>query len=595
MVDGDGARFGKYRLLRKLGEGGFGTVYEALLPGPMGFTKRVAIKKLRGHLLGEDDRVVQALINEARIGGLLHHDNVVDILEFGQVGRHYYMAMEHVAGATLTEILRICSKRGVRLPPFAVVEWARQITRGLAHAHDLRDVDGNHVGLVHRDLKPSNVIVDRSGVAKVADFGIAKAASNLYRTTTEGAAKGTPRFMSPEQIRADRALTAASDLYSLGLVIYEMATGLPLHAETSVPALVHRILTVELDDEIRAADEAIAGLGPVLERCLRKDPADRYGSAEALGRDLAELARTYPPEAEMADVVARILPGVDEVPEPPLLTTGDLDLESADQPLPVTAPDLATATATAREKLAPTRWSEFSAAFDPRAAGLAGLEGRERGKRRRPWVVAVAVVGAIVVFFGLLWLGRLAGDRKSTPTGPNNRIGSEAWWQGQHAAHGGGETEAGRGSELPLAPTTGGSERAGWQGQLAVPGEAEAEAETEPEFEPEPEPEPESETESEPETEIEPEFETEPEPEPEPDLAPGSVSLNWKPWALVSIDGRRVDRPVLAAHPLDGGPHTIELVCPSLGDIRKEITVQIDGQHERLGCWNFREEKFGCD
>ena len=161
MVDGDGARFGKYRLLRKLGEGGFGTVYEALLPGPMGFTKRVAIKKLRGHLLGEDDRVVQALINEARIGGLLHHDNVVDILEFGQVGPHYYMAMEHVAGATLTDILRLCAKRGVRLPPFAVVEWGRQMARGLAHAHDLRDVDGNPVGLVHRDLKPSNVIVDR--------------------------------------------------------------------------------------------------------------------------------------------------------------------------------------------------------------------------------------------------------------------------------------------------------------------------------------------------------------------------------------------------------------------------------------------------
>ena len=85
-------------------------------------------------------------------------------------------------------------------------------------------------------------------------------------------------------------------------------------------------------------------------------------------------------------------------------------------------------------------------------------------------------------------------------------------------------------------------------------------------------------------------------PEPStPDPSPGQLSLNWKPWALVSIDGQRVDRPVLAGHALEGGRHTIELVCPSLDGARKVITVDIDGQHERLGCWNFREDRFGCD
>ena len=453
MVEGDGARFGKYRLLRKLGEGGFGTVYEALLPGPMGFTKRVAIKKLRGHLLGEDDRVVQALINEARIGGLLHHDNVVDILEFGQVGPHYYMAMEHVSGATLTDILRLCARRGVRLPPFAVVEWGRQIARGLAHAHDLRDVDGNPVGLVHRDLKPSNVIVDRSGVAKVADFGIAKAASNLYRTTTEGAAKGTPRYMSPEQIRADGELTPASDLYSLGLVIYELATGHPLHDETSVPALVHRILTAELGDEVERADEAIAGLGPVLERCLRRDPADRHGSAVALGRDLAELARVHPAEAEMADVVARILPDIDEAPAVPLLTTGDLDLASADEPLVNTLPDMATATATARNQLEPTRWSEFSRAFD---GGLAGLERRKRSKRRL-WAIGLATIIGLLLFVGIVWLSGLDRDRGTTPWWPHNRVGlaeseSEPEPETETESEFESESETERPSAFPMTP-----------------------------------------------------------------------------------------------------------------------------------------------
>ena len=569
MNDSSGARFGKYRILRKLGEGGFGTVYEAILPGPMGFTKRVAIKKLRGHLFDEDHRVVQALINEARIGGLLHHDNVVDILEFGQVDKHYYMAMEYVDGAPLSEVLRLCAKRGVLLPPFATVEWGRQICRGLAHAHDLRDVDGKPVGLVHRDLKPSNIIIDGSGVAKVADFGIAKAASNMYRTTSEGVAKGTPRYMSPEQIRAEGELTSSSDIYSLGLLFYEMATGHPLYDEVGVPALVHRILTSEVSGEIRAADGVIPGLGPILERCLEKHPEDRFESAAAVGRELVELAKVHALEAEMTDVVAPILPRVERAPAPPIMTTGDLDLDAGDEtPRIHEIAPAPTDTKTVRVGLEPTRWSDFSRAFE-----TGGTRAAVEKKKRSPITLVVALLACVALGVFALWVGFQNRGDETPPFSPHNVL-------------------------------------------LGSPSEPEPEPEPEPETEPEPEPvcrttesEPEpvcrtTESESEPvcrttESESEPVRRTA-EPEPvrrtaEPVLQSGQVSLNWKPWALVSIDGQRVDRPVLAGHPLEGGKHTIELVCPSLDGKRKVIAVEIDGQHERLGCWNFREDRFGCD
>lgn len=134
-----GAQVGKYRVVRRLGEGAFGAVYEALLPGPMGFTKRVAIKKIRSSLVRQDPRFVQSMINEARIGGLLHHANIVDVLEFDQVGERYFIAMEFVDGPTLAQALEACKTHKVLLPRFAMVDIAMQICRGLHYAHTFRD------------------------------------------------------------------------------------------------------------------------------------------------------------------------------------------------------------------------------------------------------------------------------------------------------------------------------------------------------------------------------------------------------------------------------------------------------------------------
>ncbi len=525
-----GARFGKYRLVNKVGEGAYGKVYEAILPGPMGFTKRVAIKKLHDRLLaGGGEKFVRGLVNEARVGGLLHHVNVVDILEFGQEGPHYYIAMEYVHGVTLSEMLAQCAQREALLPRFAVLDFGLQMCRGLEHAHTLRDEAGQTLGLVHRDLKPSNILINTDGVAKISDFGIVKAASNRFQTTDERSAKGTPRYMSPEQIRAQADLTARSDLYSLGLLLYEMAVGSPLYGGMTIPEVVHRSLHEDLADDIARAEEFLPGLGPILERCLARDPEDRYESAAAVGQDLRALVQRHPSEAELSEVVARVMPVVDRPAYRPIETTGDLDLASvADEESESATTGTMTATLTADAGA----WEHFTQVFTDGSAAIAPQPAPPES-RRGPWWLLL--VGAVVV-----------------------GVAAPVLWT---------SLEGGRGGGSPVEPAT--------------PDPVEPRTV-------EPDPDPVTESLPDPVTEAPPPVAVEP-------PRPGTVTLNWQPWAVVRIDGEVVDVPVLARYPLDGGEHRISLTCPTLGDKTREFTVEIDGTDEHLGCWNFREDRRGCE
>jgi len=308
---GDGVPFGKYRIVRKLGNGAVGTVYEALLPGPLGFAKRVAIKRIRPSVLDQDPTIRQSMINEARIGGLLHHDNIVDVLEFDRADDQYYLAMEFVDGLTLADILRICRRRRVMLPRFAVVAIAQGVCRGLHHAHRLRDHEGLHLRLVHRDLKPSNIIVNRGGTPKILDFGIAKATSNLVTTTTGASIKGTPRYMSPEQITGNTTLDPRSDLFSLGAILYELITLRPAFEADSVLTLAYRIVAGDTGDLIAHSEDVFPGSGAILGSLLTKQPDDRYPDARTLAEDVRELGRSYPAEADMAEVMGRLLPAAE--------------------------------------------------------------------------------------------------------------------------------------------------------------------------------------------------------------------------------------------------------------------------------------------
>jgi eukaryotic-like serine/threonine-protein kinase len=302
--------FGRYTLLALLGEGGMATVYLAEFRGPAGFRKRAALKVIRWAAVGEDEARTRALINEARVGGLLKHPNIVDTYDFGLVDDHPYVAMELVEGVDLARLLQ---GRGP-LPPAVALSVCASICAGLQHAHNLAD-GGRLLQLVHRDLKPSNVLVGPSGEVKVVDFGLAKATAVGGDTTATGLAKGTPPYMSPEQLRAE-PLDRRSDLFALGAVLYELLTGERFFDQPTAPSIIMAINEVERHiappSKLARLDELAPGATALAHRCLRYAPDQRPDDATEIRLELQRLAAglsmDVPADDWLADAVAELVP-----------------------------------------------------------------------------------------------------------------------------------------------------------------------------------------------------------------------------------------------------------------------------------------------
>ncbi|HYA25685.1 MAG TPA: protein kinase [Terriglobales bacterium] len=273
-----GARFGAYEILQRLGAGGMGEVYRAR---DTRLGREVAIKTLLLNR-GSHPDALSRFEQEARAASALNHPNIVTIYELGHESGMRYIAMELVDGATLRSLLA-----SGPIPFRKSVVIAAQIADGLAKAHE--------VGLIHRDLKPENLMVSRDGTVKVLDFGLAKllkpdrGSSDSSTTITEhGTVVGTVGYMSPEQATGEE-LDFRSDQFSFGSVLYEMATGTPAfkkktHAETTAAIL--------RDEPERLGAKALQAPAPfiwIVERCLAKDPAQRYASTRDLARDLAAV------------------------------------------------------------------------------------------------------------------------------------------------------------------------------------------------------------------------------------------------------------------------------------------------------------------
>ncbi len=402
-----GARFGRYRIVRRIGHGAFGTVYEALLPGPEGLAKRVALKKLRASVIEREPTFARSMVNEARIGALLHHPNVIEVLEAGHVGRHYFLAMAFVDGADLGQILTLCRARGVALPRFAALELGRQICRGLHHAHELTDADGETLRLVHRDLKPSNILVGREGVARIADFGVARSTTNLFTTTLSGVIKGTPRFMSPEQVSGEGELTRRSDLFSFGGILFEMTAGRHLFDAPSLPSMAHAILHDDLAPRLEEAEAALPGIRPILDRLLQRDPLARFSNAREVEERLAALAADHPPDSDLEAVIDKLMPRIDRSGSVPILDAAALarDLEQADappKPGEERSPDRDGSTV-ARAPVSMS-WGRFESAFEASTRpheedvpAVPPVEVATRPRRSRaPLVIGLVVLAAAV-------------------------------------------------------------------------------------------------------------------------------------------------------------------------------------------------------
>ena len=293
-------QFGGYELHSLLGKGGMARVYRASRVGPRGFSKEVALKLL-DPAATKTDQQIAALTDEARLGGLLRHPNIVATDEFGQVGQHFFIALELVDGWTLDKLLDHQAKKGVAVPRAAALEILISLCRGLAHAHSLTDRDGSLLHVVHRDVKPGNVMISRRGEVKVMDFGIAKAATNIYLTQVK-TTRGTPLFMSPEQVMGED-LDARSDLFSLGGILQELVTLAPTFRQTEMIAVLRAVLDVDIGEAIERVRSTWPEILPVFLRCMQEKPDERYPDALTLARDLEQLRRQTSSQIGVAEWV----------------------------------------------------------------------------------------------------------------------------------------------------------------------------------------------------------------------------------------------------------------------------------------------------
>ncbi|MBI5479774.1 MAG: serine/threonine protein kinase [Deltaproteobacteria bacterium] len=288
-----GAMLGSYRVLRVLGEGGVGTVYEA---EHLRLGRKVAAKVLHPGLAAQQDVVVR-LFNEARAVNEIRHPHIVDVEDFVAVGGHVYIVVERLEGL---DLLRLIARAGP-LAPERVAHIGAQVADALAAVHA--------VGILHRDLKPANVfLIERDGdrdYCKVLDFGIAKFATDERGLTKLGTSVGTPEYMAPEQILG-RPVDARADIYSLGMVMYEALTGAPAFRSESYTEVLRAQCTAPVPPPSeRSGSPVPAALEAIVMTCLEKAPEARFGRMEEV-RDALRSGAAPPAPARRRGEVATV-------------------------------------------------------------------------------------------------------------------------------------------------------------------------------------------------------------------------------------------------------------------------------------------------
>ena len=304
-------KFGKYTLLRRLATGGMAELFLALHRSVAGFEKLVVIKRILPEM-AKDQGFITMFLQEARIAATFSHPNIVTIFDVGAVDKSYFIAMEHIHGEDLRSVVRGMKPKAVtEFPLEHAVGMGIGVASGLAYAHEKRDLAGNPLHIVHRDISPQNILVTFTGDVKIVDFGIAKAtqekgespevllnpsveaqkAHDPEHHTKVGQLKGKVPYMSPEQARGE-ALDGRSDIFALGVILFELCTGRRLFRGPNEYETLRMITEGEYPRPAQVNPRISAALEAVIMRALSKDVAKRYQNARDLQADLENVART---------------------------------------------------------------------------------------------------------------------------------------------------------------------------------------------------------------------------------------------------------------------------------------------------------------
>ncbi len=280
-------RFGKYLLLERVNVGGMAEVFKARPIGVAGFDRILAIKRILPNLI-EDEEFVRMFIDEARIATQLKHDNIVQIYELGKQGEHYYIAMEYIASRDLRGLLDRLRAAGQLMPIAQAAYLTAKVAEGLDYAHRRRDPQGNPMHIIHRDVSPQNILVGFDGEVKVIDFGIAKAANRASKTQA-GVLTGKFGYMSPEQVRG-LPIDRRSDVFAVGVLLYEMLTGERLFIGESDFSTLERVRNAEVIPPSSFNKKITPQLERIVLKTLAREVEDRYQWGSELARDLQSFA-----------------------------------------------------------------------------------------------------------------------------------------------------------------------------------------------------------------------------------------------------------------------------------------------------------------
>jgi serine/threonine-protein kinase len=297
-------------ILRKLAEGGMGTVYLAEQLGTAGFSKTVAVKVIKREWL-RDKRALELFIGEARLVADLVHANICQVYSLNRHHGQLFIVMEYLHGLGLEKFLAAHKAAGY-LPPAEYSAFiASRVTRGLAYAHTKKGRDGRPLGVVHRDVTPSNVILDFRGFVKLTDFGIALAVTT-HGLDRPGVVTGKICYMSPEQARAE-PVDFRSDIYSLGLVLYELLTGTRVYSATTVED-VREQMKRKIRPPHELNDNVPEELSKICMKALHHDPLDRFQSAKDFGNSLEYFMyhdRWGPTNEKLAAYLQKVFPDIE--------------------------------------------------------------------------------------------------------------------------------------------------------------------------------------------------------------------------------------------------------------------------------------------
>jgi serine/threonine protein kinase len=277
-------KYGKYWLTDRIAVGGMAELYRGKISGEEGFEKAVAVKKILPHLSDEKE-AVSYFIDEARLAALLQHPNIVQIYDFGRLEESYFIAMEYLFGKDLKTVLHAADQRGMPISLENTLHIASSVCSGLDYAHKMKDLQGHLLNIIHRDVSPQNIFLTYDGQVKIIDFGIAKAASRITNTRS-GVIKGKVAYMSPEQAEG-REVDHRSDIFSVGILLYEMVTGRFMYEGDAMD-----ILSQAREARFTRAERVVRDLPEclvvVLDLALSKYPDDRYASCGDMLSDLED-------------------------------------------------------------------------------------------------------------------------------------------------------------------------------------------------------------------------------------------------------------------------------------------------------------------